>query len=198
MMNLNLGCFDQIVEGWVNTDVTPHIFVARIPMAAVLLHKIGKIDEQRYEQHRKGLFKKVKYLNVKRRFPFSDGTFDNVFCSYLLEHLYKDDVYFCIREVYRVLKEGGVFRVSVPDLDIAVKNYDPCNPEPFLQIMYESEQKRDKNRHHWMYNEHQMRNLLSSAGFCEVYRCAYREGGCADLIRLDNRPEKSLFMEAIK
>jgi hypothetical protein len=40
--------------------------------------------------------------------------------------------------------------------------------------------------------------LLREAGFSEVQRCRYREGRCPDLDRLDNRPEETLFMEAVK
>jgi hypothetical protein len=41
MPNLHLGCLDRPVDGWVNTDITPHIFVARIPLAARILRRLG-------------------------------------------------------------------------------------------------------------------------------------------------------------
>jgi predicted SAM-dependent methyltransferase len=34
----------------------------------------------------------------------------------MLEHLEKDDVLNFLKEVYRVLENGGVIRISVPDL----------------------------------------------------------------------------------
>ncbi len=196
--NLHLGCFDQVVEGWINTDVTPHIFVAKLPFAASALRMLGKIDERRYAQHRQKLFKNVRYLNVKKRFPFASERFDNAFSSHMLEHLYVDEAKICVREVHRILKRGGVFRISVPDLDSVVRSYEQADPEAFLTAMYESGESRDKNRHHWMYSERTLKELLIGSGFDKVYRCAYREGRCPDLIELDNRPEVSLFMEAIK
>jgi hypothetical protein len=38
---LHLGCFDQVLPGWVNTDITPHIFIARLPGLAVALRRAG-------------------------------------------------------------------------------------------------------------------------------------------------------------
>ena len=122
---LHLGCFDQIYDGWVNTDITPHIFLAKIPGLAVLLFKIGIFSRQRYEQHKRGVYRAIRYLNVTKRFPYPDATFDYVFSSHLLEHLYPNQAIFCLNETFRVLKKGGVVRIALPDLDKIVKNYDP-------------------------------------------------------------------------
>ncbi len=165
MKNLNLGCFDQSVDGWVNTDITPHIFVAKVPGAALLLRRLGRMTAERYEQHERGVFDHVKYLNLGRRFPFADDSVDNAFSAHVFEHLYRDHAVSCAREICRVLKPGGVFRVSVPDLDLAVSAYDTRKPEVLLDLIYESSQPDDKNRHHWMYNEHSMGRLLREAGF---------------------------------
>lgn len=198
MKNLHIGCFDRAIDGWINTDITPHIFVARVPAAATVLRRLGKMTAERYEQHQRGVFDDVRYLNLGKRFPFASGEIDNAFSAHVLEHLYREQARNCVAEVHRILKPGGVFRVSVPDLDWAVDNYDRKNPDALLKLIYESEQQYDKNRHHWMYNEHSMRALLLGAGFREAARCEYKQGRCPDLDRLDNRPEGSLFMEAVK
>ena len=54
MRNLNLGCFDQSLDGWINTDITPHIFVAKVPGAARLIRSLGRMTAERYEQHQRG------------------------------------------------------------------------------------------------------------------------------------------------
>ena len=194
---LHLGCFDQVFPGWVNTDITPHIFVARVPGLAWLLYKVGVISKERYDQHQKGIFRAVSYLDVTKRFPYPAGWFDAVYCSHLLEHLYPDQARFCIGEIYRVLKSGGIVRIVVPDLDRIVAHYDPLQPEEFLEKMFEASQKRAKNQHHWHYNEISLARLLTDAGFRKVWRCGFRQGQCPDVALIDNRPD-SLFMEAIK
>lgn len=196
-LKLHLGCFDQVIPGWINTDITPHIFVARVPGLAWLLYRLGRITRQRYEQHRSGLFRNVFYLDVTKRFPYPDNTFHFVYTSHLLEHLLPLQARFCVSEVYRVLKSGGVVRIAVPDLDQIIASYDPKNPEPFLEAFFEASQKIPKNQHHWHYNAISLRRLLENAGFREIYRCEFRQGRCVDVAILDTRP-KSLFMEAVK
>jgi len=43
---LHLGCFDQVFTGWVNTDISPHIFVAMIPGLSYLLWKCGILSQE--------------------------------------------------------------------------------------------------------------------------------------------------------
>ena len=194
---LHLGCFDQVLNGWINTDITPHIFLSRIPGMAFLLFKIAFLSKQRYEQDKQGVFRAIRYLNVTKRFPYADDTFDYVFSSHLLEHLYAYQAIFCLNEIFHILKKGGLVRIALPDLDRIVKNYNPQRPEHFLEAVFEAKQKHDKNKHHWHYNEISLTKLLREAGFSKIYRCKFREGNCADVTLIDNRPE-SLFVEAIK
>lgn len=197
LQKLHLGCFDQVFNGWINTDITPHIFLSKIPFLPFLFLKIGIISEQRYLQYKQGMFSAIRYLNVTKRFPFDDAAFDFVFCSHLLEHLYPEQAIFCINETFRVLKRDGIVRIVVPDLDKIMQNYDSQKPEKFLEALFESKQKYSKNRHHWHYNESSLTRILKKTGFSKIYRCEFREGRCADVTLIDNRP-KSLFMEAVK
>ncbi len=194
---LHLGCFDQVYDGWTNVDITPHLFVARVPGLAFLLRQAKLLSHHRYEQHRQGIFRKVRYLNVARPFPLPSESFDFVYCAHMLEHLELVHAAFCAREVYRVLRKGGTFRVAVPDLDELIRRYDPWKPDEFLIDFWEADQRLSKNRHHWHYNEISLRHLLKSAGFSSIARCRFREGQCADLSVIERRAE-SLFMEAVR
>lgn len=103
-----------------------------------------------------------------------------------------------MREVQRVMKLGGIVRVSVPDLDKVMASYCPKSTEIFLRDFFESDQKNPKNQHHWHYNEASLTQLLlDKAGFTKAYRCDFQQGNCADIELLDYRPE-SLFIEAVK
>lgn len=197
-VRLQLGCFDHAISGWINTDVTTHLHIAQIPGLAPALHQIGLLSSQRAEQHRAGVFDDVHYLDVGKPFPVADDTVEAIFHAHVLEHLTPKVAKHCVRESYRVLAPGGVLRVGVPDLDRLVANYDSTDPDSFVHEMFEAAQKRDKNRHFWMYNERSLRRLLHNGGFSDVVRRPYREGRCPDLERLDNRPQKTLFMEATK
>jgi hypothetical protein len=194
---LHLGCFDAPAEGWLNTDITPHIWISRIPLAARALHLVGKLSSERMAQHRDGVFRKVTYLNVSRDFPYEAESFRAIFTCHMLEHLYPPTAMHCMRECYRVLCRGGVLRIVIPDLDRIVSNYDPTAPNAFLQSIFEYGRGLEKNSHHWHYNYSSLKAALRVVGFSKVQRCKFQVGECPDLKKIDRRPE-SLFVEAFK
>lgn len=196
---LQLGAFDQTCEGWVNTDVTPHMLVARVPGLARALHAAGVLDDERWRQHQSGTFRELRWLDVSRPFRFPDASFDAVYCSHMLEHLHPDVAEHCLREVHRVLAPGGVLRIAVPDLDAMVAEYDPADPDRFLWGVYQGRGAKAKlsARHWWHYNSVSLESLLRGLGFSQVHRCEFRQGRLPDLDRIETR-RWSLFMEAIR
>jgi SAM-dependent methyltransferase len=196
-MRLHLGAFDQVFDGWVNTDITPHIWLARIPFASTLARSLGLISELRYRQHRSGIFRRLRYVDISRRFPFTDNSIDAIFASHLLEHIPRKDALHCLTECHRVLKPGALIRLAIPDLDALIRDYDPADPDSFVLLALEPQERRTKNRHHYLYNETSLARLLQSCGFQHIRRAGFRQGACPDVERIDCRPE-SLFMEATK
>lgn len=197
--SLHLGSAHLVEPGWLNTDVTRQLFVARVPGLAQLLFALRRMPPATYELHRRGVFRQVYYLDVTGRFPFPDGSFARAYSSHMLEHLYPDEAGRCVREIQRVLRPGGLLRLAVPDLDFLVTHYDPQNPALFLRGIFQGESRatHPRARHWWHYNAHSLGELLQAAGFRDIRRCAYREGADPAVARLDNRPD-SLFMEARK
>jgi predicted SAM-dependent methyltransferase len=49
---------------------------------------------------------------------FADNSCEEVYASHVLEHVAQDRVVDTLKGIYRILKPGGKFYVSVPDLDI--------------------------------------------------------------------------------
>jgi predicted SAM-dependent methyltransferase len=60
----------------------------------------------------------VIYLDVTRRFPFRDNTFDYIFSEHLIEHVDYESGLSMLGECARVLKPGGRIRVATPDLKV--------------------------------------------------------------------------------
>jgi len=152
----------------------------------------------RLGQHHRGIFKKVHYLDLSRRFPYPDGHFDFVFSCHVFEHIPRPMLNRTLGKILRVMKPGGVMRVVVPDLSWFVAHYDPERADDFVKGVFEMENGLEKNRHHWMYSAHSLRATLGTAGFVNVKTCEYRQGKCPNLDRLDNRPDHSIFMEGEK
>jgi SAM-dependent methyltransferase len=197
MIKLHIGCFDVPLDGWYNTDITPHIFIARIPFLATALHAIGAMDQKRFWQHRNGVFRNVHYLNAVKRFPIANDSVDAVYCSHVLYNFSRHSALFCVKEVNRVLKPRGVFRVAVIDLDGLVQSYDPVHPECFLDVIYQPTIMGEKNHMCWSYNANSLMALLQEGGFTTIERVEPGKGKCPDVERIDYRPG-SLFMEGIK
>lgn len=197
-MKLHLGCFDQPVDGWYNTDITPHIFVSRIPYAATFLRYVGKISERRYNQHKMGVFRRLHYLNIAKQFPFPDNTAEAVFSSHIIEHVSPTVAKHMLAESLRVLSPGGVCRVVAPSLQMAISEYSESSPETTLGMIFEHQHENPKNRHQWMYTESSLVNLMESIGFKEVKKMSYKEGRLPDLELIDNRPENSIYVEGMK
>jgi SAM-dependent methyltransferase len=55
-------------------------------------------------------------LDATKPFPFPDASLDYVFCEHFVEHIKPEGAAICFREVFRCLKDGGVFRIATPDL----------------------------------------------------------------------------------
>jgi hypothetical protein len=53
-------------------------------------------------------------------------------------------------------------------------------------------------RHKYMYDFDLLKKLLERSGFENIVRCSYQQGETPDLEVLDNRPEETLFVEAVK
>lgn len=197
MSRLHFGCFNYPQDGWINTDVTPHLWIARVPGLAWTIHKLGKMSDDRMAEHKRGIFRRVRYLNVTKSWPYPANSLDAVYSSHVLEHLPLHGAKKCLAEAYRCIEPGGGIRISVPDLDAHIREYDPAKSMDWAINFFEADQKSEKNMHHFMYNFQNLGGLLKTAGFTVVTRHEYRQGKCPDVDKLDNRPE-SLFVEAIK
>ncbi len=53
-------------------------------------------------------------LNIKKELPYQDSTFDIVTATEVIEHL--EDFRAILREMYRVLKPGGICVLSTPNI----------------------------------------------------------------------------------
>lgn len=65
----------------------------------------------------------VDYGNLEKKLLFPDNIFDVAYCSHALEHLRYDQGIRIIKEVFRVLRPQGIFRLVVPDLEQICREY---------------------------------------------------------------------------
>ncbi|APB34598.1 type 11 methyltransferase [Gloeomargarita lithophora Alchichica-D10] len=69
--------------------------------------------------HTPGIFA----IDLRKKLPFQENTFDLIYHSHVLEHLTRIDAENFLGECYRILKPNGILRIVVPDLENIVREY---------------------------------------------------------------------------
>lgn len=87
---LHIGSGENVIKGWLNTDLTPYVGT------------------------------EVIFLDATHKFPFGDNTFDYIFSEHMIEHVPYEKGIFVFRECYRVLKPGGIIRIATPNLHFLI------------------------------------------------------------------------------
>jgi predicted SAM-dependent methyltransferase len=126
------------------------------------------------------------YLDLTRPLPLPDASFAYVFGEHLIEHLSEQDVERLLGEVHRILRPGGVLRLTTPDLRKLLALYEDRNPvidrEAYTRFLDEETGKRhetpaqvlnDQLRlwgHRFIYDEDDLTRKLGAAGFEQIGR----------------------------
>ena len=102
-------------DGWLNTD----FIFTRLPVGFVC------------EDWRTGRY--ILRQDAGHRWPFEDESFEAVYSEHMFEHILPMDGSSFLKEMYRVIKPGGVLRVTTPDLEKYLNGYVNRKTDPFLQ-----------------------------------------------------------------
>jgi len=63
-------------------------------------------------------------LDVRLPFPFGDFSFDYVFSEHSIEHVSYQHGLNCLKECFRVLRQGGKIRIATPNLSFLIALYN--------------------------------------------------------------------------
>lgn len=192
---LHVGCGNILLPGWLNI-----LFEKR--------EEYGRII------HRNGtLF--LNY-NLLKEWPFVESSVSYITGSHFIEHLDLNQGMRFTRECFRILKKGGVIRLSCPDLEVYATNYVKRNRaffdnplirewccfknavtfgEIFIAKAYDS-----GGSHKWFYDFESLKHILETAGFKNVKRVGRLEGQTPDLEKIepDRRELETVYVEAVK
>lgn len=183
---INLGSFIGMFHyGWLNID-------------SLDLADFAEKQHYGFMQH-----------DVKQGLPFPDEYADLVFSSHMWEHLSRSEGMFVAREVYRILKRGGVFRVAVPDARFIMSKYLEGNTkdwEHFSAAVSEDTLPLDDtaalllDNHKYVYDSVNLGYVLEYAGFKDIsVKTPFSSSN--DIMEnqtIVSHPAISLVMEGIK
>lgn len=101
--------------------------------------------------------------------PFKTETVDLIYASHCLEHFSHRKVLGVLREWQRVLKEGGILRLSVPDFTTLVRVYQDCGDDlkPVMEALYGGQDYKF-NYHYTAFNKALLSEQLTQAGFARI------------------------------
>jgi predicted SAM-dependent methyltransferase len=112
----------------------------------------------------------VHYVqNIGRLPQFKDCSVDLIYASHCLEHFFYAQTSDVLKEWQRVLRKGGILRLSIPDFDKLVEIYGLHHQDPDVilpQLM--GGQDNVYNFHYTALNIVNLSRLLRSAGFSRI------------------------------
>ena len=138
---------------------------------------------------------------------FDNGTVDLVYMCHILEHIKRNNLKNVLSEMKRMLKNGGILRLSVPDFDRLVEVYNASgNNIESISHQLMGGQDSEYNIHYSVFNHSRLSQLLKEVGFREIAlwspeNCLYHDfkDRSSRKLKVDGREYAiSLNLEAIK
>lgn len=140
------------------------------------------------------------------RLPAAEGSVDAIFSEHFIEHVHKTHAAKLLRECFRVLRTGGVIRLSTPSLEKLVSEYQSGRLGEWADLEWLPASASDLLNegmrswgHQYLYDEPELRRQLIDAGFSGVRRVEWRQSGVEGMSNLERRPfHDDLILEATK
>jgi FkbM family methyltransferase len=205
LRGLHCGCGRVVEPGWLNSDLRGIVDAAG---NATQRGRIARLDGDRY------------YLEQDSTdpFPLSDGCFECVYSEHFIEHVPMRGAVSWLREMRRLLKPGGVLRLSTPDLRRYVEGYMDDEGSFFAEHrshllatgLFEGKELPERRGwmvnqifyrwgHRWIYDVEEIRHIATRAGFSAdaVAERAFGQSPIDGLAALDREQhsDESIYVE---
>lgn len=210
---INIGCGKTPTENWLNFDNSYSIILANSPLKYWIAKNLKILNKDQIEYINWIKKNNIYYADVAKKIPLPNESAECIYTSHMLEHLSRKEANFFLNESLRVLEKGGILRVAVPDLKIAVSIYNETqDADAFMETILVAppslETIKQKislffsgYRHHqWMYDEKSLSKLLKKIGFREIFACKAGQTNIENpgSLNLLERVEESVYLEAKK
>ena len=124
MKVVHVGCGNTILPNAVNIDYIRPFKYIRYPKIANIMCHMGLLSRTGY-QLIQDLYTVREFIKWGRatNLPVKDEDADIVYSSHMMEHLTHEEAEQFLKEVLRILKSGGGFRLVLPDLQYYINRY---------------------------------------------------------------------------
>ena len=158
----------------------------------------------------------AEFGDIVRGLPIPDASADAMYCSHVLEHLWRDECVIALANTCRHLKPGGVFRLVVPDVRRLAQAFladaAPGAGLDFVGSLQMTLPQRPRglkalarsalghSQHRWMWEYQGLQQALRVAGFRDIREARLGDSALADLSRVENpdRYEYAVCIEAVR
>jgi predicted SAM-dependent methyltransferase len=200
------GCGLSAPKEWINFDVSPTLIIQKTPLIGRLLRNRLNI-----------IFpSNVRYGNIITGLPIKDNSCQGVYCSHVLEHLSLEDFRTALKNTYKILGNGGIFRCVVPDLEYPARLYiesldkgDNLASIKFVGVntlLGVDKRKRfwsslfGSTHHLWMWDSKSLSNELKNVGFSNIRDCKSNDSKneMFKLVEDENRFRNVVAIECVK
>lgn len=213
-IKLNLGSGPAGIDGWINYDSGILPLLSKFPMLRHFICNLGLLPK-----HYDVKWPKINLVDIRKSFPLEDNSVDYIYCSQVLEHFERHNALRILKESLRVLKSGGIMRISVPNIakmftiyqelsksspKMAAKEinliwwgYEKDGPAPGIFTKFSRLFIRD---HQWHYDQASLKETLEEAGFSKINIQRFGKGKVDDLktLELSIHKQHAMYFEAIK
>lgn len=144
--------------------------------------------------------------DLTRPLPVSEESIRFIYTEHFIEHVSASEGRALLLNCFTALAEGGVIRLSTPDLRVLVRDYVEGHvveaphggwfPQTPCQMINEGMRLWG---HQYLYDESELIAVLRQVGFARVTRVNWGESECPELRGLETRPDfGDLVVEAYK
>ncbi len=154
-------------------------------------------------------------FDCRKKLPFQDATVKRIRAEHVLEHLcIRDEAPFFLRQCFRILEQGGVLRIVVPDVEKYMKAYVSKDNEVWKTLGWDltnlpkdmptdiyliNHVVRQDGEHKFGYDFASLQDIVLKAGFKKVIRQEWSQSIDSELTNdLENHRLYSLYVDCIK